>query len=700
VSPLIPVETTAPAGQDVERLVLDGLDFNPDFGLYTLEAFNCPPPRKRYEWAQGADSDGSALVRDPLFENRELTAQIRMEGASMDASLAAIAAITDKLEEAERQPDGLELVWTPAGATQSFTFHVLSGEIEEMPITIESGWLAAWPLITLKLIAKPFGYGAWVVGPSVSSSAPMLTLTVPGVPGDVAAEGRLVVKDNASQARRYIEWGMEQRHYNPATSLLLDSASLLDSGYAGTQGTRSGAYIASGVITGSVVSVPQRLCGTGELTHVGTFRAGARVYCTSLEARIRLVWRLGGGAEIANLYTGPVVANAFSEIDLGLVSLPLSTLGDHRWSAEIEAYHAVDEAVVTPLTPGTPVQIDYLALMPVSEGYGRARAPYIPRPDSVTLYDDFQSAASGAALNGRTAPYGTGTWGTTGTGSPDFRASNQRGNRVFYRDLPDSTTAPRGRFAVLGPAVRYQRVGVLFFLAGTEQDNTNAALIARFVNSTNYLRLKFAITRGTPTSVLGQLVLEKVVAGTATTLQAKNLAGVGGLTTQRWYFLSVVVATDGRIEGTLATKENRTASLAQVYGLDTVFATSGTLASGKPGIWDLNAAVQEGSPRFYDDFQVSVATVVPPPVVISSGGSIEFRHDETLRLDASATTWSRPPSAIGDRFFLEPAGVQNRSARIAVRAHREDVEVNKSSSTGDALTATAHYRPRYLAVPR
>ncbi len=92
--------------------------------------------------------------------------------------------------------------------------------------------------------------------------------------------------------------------------------------------------------------------------------------------------------------------------------------------------------------------------------------------------------------------------------------------------------------------------------------------------------------------------------------------------------------------------------------------------------------------------------IEPTPVVTNAGGSIEFRHDDTLRRDASATTWSRPPSAIGDRFFLEPAGLANRSARIAVRAHREDIEVNQSSSAGDALTATVHYRPRYLAVPR
>ena len=210
----------------LEQLVLDGLALN-DVTNYRLQGFDAPPPKKRSEWVTGGDADGAALVRDPLFENREITLRVRVtQRATMDLALAAVAAISDKLEEADKHPEGLDMVWTPANGTKSVTFKVLSGEVTGLPVTMDgddAGWFKNSPVVNVTLTCKPFAYGAEVVGSGTSSATPFVTLTVAGVTGDVPAEGRLIVTDAATQSRRYAEWGLEQRYYDVAQSLIVES---------------------------------------------------------------------------------------------------------------------------------------------------------------------------------------------------------------------------------------------------------------------------------------------------------------------------------------------------------------------------------------------------------------------------------------------------------------------------------------------
>jgi hypothetical protein len=81
-------------------------------------------------------------VRDPLLENRTITATVRVTATTRDAVHDGIAQLVAKCEEAEQQPDGLPLVWTPANSTDSATFYVLSGEVGDIPVTHESGYFA------------------------------------------------------------------------------------------------------------------------------------------------------------------------------------------------------------------------------------------------------------------------------------------------------------------------------------------------------------------------------------------------------------------------------------------------------------------------------------------------------------------------------------------------------------------------------
>ena len=202
-----------------EALVLDGLAIN-DGVTFSLDGngLDMTPPPALEEWIKGADSDGALLAREPLHENRVIEAKIRVEPtATMNLALGKIAQIVDKLQEARRNERGLALTWVPANSTlPTITFRCLSGQVTGLPIVVngdDAGWLSNAPVITVKLTCLPFGEGTETLLASVTSSAPLITLELTGVAGDVRALARAVVTDAASIARRYIAIGLESRWY-------------------------------------------------------------------------------------------------------------------------------------------------------------------------------------------------------------------------------------------------------------------------------------------------------------------------------------------------------------------------------------------------------------------------------------------------------------------------------------------------------
>lgn len=81
----------------------------------------------------------------------------------------------------------------------------------------------------------------------------------------------------------------------------------------------------------------------------------------------------------------------------------------------------------------------------------------------------------------------------------------------------------------------------------------------------------------------------------------------------------------------------------------------------------------------------------------------EFRSygdDPALREDATGTYWGRPGEVRGGRLWLPPAGEEGRVTRLAVMARRNDPEMMGNDTVGDALSITAHVRPRWINIPR
>lgn len=663
-----------------ESLVLDGIELNQLTGDYVLRTVEFPPPRKRYLWAEAADADGAALIRDPTVENRTITASIRVaQQPTKDAALAKIGALVDKLEEAERRPDGLPLIWTPAGATKTLTFYILTGEINDIPVTRsgeDRGWFINYPVVNLTLTCKPYGYRSSEQSISaVTSSAPLVTVTLPSVGGDVPAEARLVATDAASQVRRYLEWGIEQRYYNAATSLLLDSDSLVTTGYAGTGTTRTGAYDpgASGnnIVRVSVTQSALVGVSTGDQQHVGTFRVKARVWTSSTTIRAALRWQEGDGPFRTNAWALPPVVNNWSEIDLGLISIAPATLGTQRWNGEI--------VVDSPGNTGTDsLDIDYLILIPADEGYGRARAPLANQPPLAAVANDqFTGATAGSTLDGRVAPTG-GTWAANLTfllaDAPT--ASDETVKRTTVSDASPA-------YAVLG-ATSYTDMVVAANIQSTlTSPNVEQGVLARYGSSTQHLAF---VVRS------GGFFVRQVIGGVTTELVRSSGAV---LHDNAGYRIALAVYSNGQFVATLT--DSNGAKLFERAGFSSELGATGTLNNGKFGLYDMNAGAT-GATRYYDLFTAS--TPSPEGVVINSGRGMQVRHDATLRESSGGGVWGPVPGYRGGRFYVPPSGAGNRTSRVAVKAHRNNIESAASENVTDSLTVQVFWTERYLAVPR
>jgi hypothetical protein len=400
-----------------EAFTLDGLALNDGvtFAIDGNKGVDMTPPAARWEWVSGADVEGAALLRDPEHENRVVELPlIVVQQATMDLVLAQIAALRDKLAKASATQGGVALVWTPATSTKTATFDCLGGEVVGLPVSVTEGWIVRSPTVTLRLYCKPYWRGAEVTTSSTSSSTPFVTLEIPSVSGDVSALARVIVTDTATKTRRHVEWGLEgPATYDASTSLLVESDNLVTTGFSGSQTTSTGAYDVGGgntAVSAPVQTTPSAMCGLGSLTHRGSFRVKARMKLPASTTSVRLAWRAGDDYMAYNPWVAGLAhidSSTWQEVDLGIVTLRAPVLGTHSWTGQVETYDEVVGGI------GGLAVIDYLVLVPVSDGYGVARAEYAYRPGAVFGQDSYTSTTAAAALNGRAAPLG-GSWVTSG----------------------------------------------------------------------------------------------------------------------------------------------------------------------------------------------------------------------------------------------------------------------------------------------
>lgn len=674
-----------------EAWTLDGVTLAS--GNFTLLELDCPPPKERPDWISAADSEGAALMRQPLHENRVITMKLRVTAqASMNAALDQVGAVRDKLNKASQSPDGVALTWTPANSTRTVTFDVLDGEIPEMPISMGDegySWILQRPIFTIVLTAKPYWRGVETLTSTASSSTPFVTLEIPSVTGDVDALGRLIVTDTATQSRRHVEWGLEgPLTYNSGLVLIIDSDSLITSGFMATQTTKTGAYDpnASGnsTLTATLPAYPVAVCGTGNQSHTGVYRVKARVWSNAGSTTdFRLSWLTGDGVLASNPWVSPVSANRWEEIDLGTITIPATVVGTQRWSGQIEA---LDPA-------GTTIFVDYLILVPASDGYGKARSTPQIATGLVTGWDSFAATTAAAALNTRVAPLG-GTWATSGD-TTDWVFSDDviPGTRAEPLKRVTAAAGTTGRFGILGTTtatgVQVQTAIQMANTATTLNARVDMGVIARWTDSSNYLRATFTRTIGAVTA-FKDLTIDQVVAGVTTNLVSVPMpAGMASLSV--WLIVKLSVSVDGQATAVLYdTTGNSVIGTAQASS--TVLATGGTLASGKSGIFD-RCTDTASVTRYFSD--VAVFTAPAEAIILYSGRNMQIRYDDVLRQDSTATYTGRPASYRGSRFLVPPG-----TSRVLVKARRNNIEIAADDNVIDATQIQVGWTPRGLAVPR
>ena len=319
----------------------------------------------------------------------------------------------------------------------------------------------------------------------------------------------------------------------------------------------------------------------------------------------------------------------------------------------------------------------YIDLFPVDEGYGRLEDAYSYSPGVITGHDEFTSMTAGCAQRS----HGT-RWRHVG----DLWSVNRlrvRTDRIRRRDhRTKHHDRQLYRYAILGTATFTDcEVGADVWSGLVARQ----ALIARWTDSSNYVRFRFSSFTDFGVGFTLEVALEYVSSGTVTTV-ATEATTAGSL---GWFRLRLIAFASTRVIAWLLDANGNT--LLEVDG----FLPSGTLTSGNAGIAD--EGLSGSSARYYDDVTIGVPT--SEQVIINSGESLEVTSDSNRRWSTSGSAYGDLPSR-GSRLFVPQAGDRGRSTRIAVRATREDPVTMASRNDGDSTTLALHVTPRYLAVPR
>jgi len=696
----------------LERLKLGAVELN-DESRFTVESLTFTPAAKKPLFATNADSDGEALVRESHYTNANFELKVRISPQSTVAlGIAKLGELTDAIQACEKIEGGQALEWTPATTAAAYTGYVLSAEVTGIPIEVEgdgAGWLLGAPVVTIKLTCRPFFYTPerTVLAAVESGAEPLQVRYISGVKGDVPAEARLIVKDTATQDRRFAQWGRDVVISEMNPPLILSAKSgLTGTGFSGESKTRSGAYLEEKVLRGTAVSQATTLCGTGRIEHVGSYGIYLRVFATSAAARFRISYRNGDGPLIPLEWKQPTVVNGWADIFMGEVSLDAVKLGTQTSEVRVEQK----------ATTGRPANdVNFLLLMPTTEASGYGRGVVSSLTTALIAYDNFEGAAGNLESQALGYPTTT-TWAMinkTGENGLKVNASHYA-ERVKVSDA----SLDVGCFAFAGTskfsdvivsayveASEYTkgklRQGVLARAQATEAaNNCLFGVVEQELDSESYLRNYLRVIKriGGVSTVLGSAP----IGGTST---ASGLLSSGNpfrivLTINgsgAWSAAAYVGGPAGAVRGIGgAAISGSTTPIAELAGQDPAFATGGSLAEGKVGLYDAWTSASANS-RAYDGFEVVGAEVSGR--VCYSGKQVEFNSQGCLRQDSTGTYEGPPPVYRGAGFYLEPAGELGLINRMAVRMRRTDIAVEEDTVAIDKQSVEIKVTERYL-VPR
>jgi hypothetical protein len=222
-----------------------------------------------------------------------------------------------------------------------------------------------------------------------------------------------------------------------------------------------------------------------------------------------------------------------------------------------------------------------------------------------------------------------------------------------------------------------------------------AGVIARWVDANNHLRLYLnAQWPGSGSTWPMNFKLRKVVAGVETVIATSEPPTPFSHYMPITSFITLEVSVDAVGRAICRVFSASGLLMWSAIADDADLATGGTLASGKPGIFDAGDGIT-ACERWYDDVLVSV-----PPVdaAMFASQSLEVRYDRVTREDSAGTLWPAVSSYVGDYIRVPPAGQEARTSRVIIKGSRTD-PFDQADPSIDDISAKLFVTPRYLVVP-
>jgi hypothetical protein len=667
-----------------------------------LMGFDAPVPETDSQWAFSADTEGERRA-NLRYRNRVITAQVLLDKSTAALLEALENTLGQKVGKLAREGGELRFTY-PTGTT--ITFNVLEASMQRVFDIADMAKFRA--RYEISFICEPFGLGSEVdMGDNTETTLPVLIFTETGILGDVPGLGRLVIDNDSTAAQWWMTWGIESRYYSSSANAALfyeaegrtalgtaTSGAVVPTGASGAQGI---AYAGLQTNYRAIMST-QATGGGAHLSHVGAFRVYLR--CRSPNTNVGTVtvaWEWGEGDFLTytrqneTQITGSSI-NQWVLVDMGIVNLRAVSSGTQRWEGRV--------VVKTSSGSSDEFYIDYLMLVPVSEGSGIASG--VQRETTPTAYsaeDHFTSTTSGNALNGRVASPAGGTWATSGVAT-DFAFYDTDSNGTTNEGIQRSTTAEATpRLAIIG-TTNYTDVAIsvraMYSTMGAS-GSLQHGLIAHWTDSSNYLLARFSrATSGT----VKTLEIVQVLAGVSTVFASTTAWPSGVASSQGYWLLYFTVSSQGFAEASVSSLGSLSGSgapsegtvMLSVSAQSSTWATGGTLATGEPGIYDMNSA--SSGRRDYDDFYVWVP---PSDAALFGSQSLEVRHDRVVREDSAGAIWSTVSSYEGDYLKVPPAGAEARTLRAIVKATRGAPD--QFDNAIDDISARLFVQPRFLVVP-
>ncbi len=680
---------------ELEALTLSGLALN-DQASFIIEALTFTPAQKKPNWATNNDADGDALVREAHYTNATLEATIRvMPQSTAAAGREKLGELTNALQACERTEGGATLLWTPNSSSTEYTGYALLGEYSEIPTDVQgdmAGWFLKSPIVKVKLTLRPFFKTAerTVLEPAESSAAPSQTKYVGGIKGDVAAEARLILKDSVStlKNRRYAEFGRDMVTSEENPAVLITAASLVTEGFSGEAKTRSGAYSEEKVKRATAISSPTTMCGTGRITHTGSYAIYLRVYTASETARFRIAFRNGDGALVSREWQEAPVIEGFSDISMGEVFFDEVELGTQ--TSEIRVEIKSTGAVI-------PVDVNYLQMVPTERGSCRAVGLAHNEPTNLLAYDEFNQTAGnleGKELGGP----GVIKWAEAEkTGENGFKVNAT--SHVAERAKVSDATLLAGSYALAGEG-KYTTAQVNCELSAStalpSEEGFRMGVLGRYGSTEKWLMATLIylpeIRVGDKVEQRKGLYLAVYMRNGTTPTLLDKVYWQPASSDPRRAISSVPIQLNVTADGIWEAKLDNSVSIS---GQSSVLAAGGALETGKIGMFDAWSSATANT-RTYDNFNAlgaESAAVVCYPVHKWSSAQMEYCD----RTPPAPTTGN--PSTAGHGSTWQPEGDNGAINRIVVRMRRNNIETEVDDHVTDKHTMEVRAVERYL-VPR